>query len=194
MLEILKFPSSAFFATTLHIIPVYAETFTESGAFPDAQDILSASFQTPIMQKRRVLLQCSGRTVCTATSLVRMTSPRSAQLLLEEKFAIGQMFQKLDKSPQFELLSVGFGSPSNEDKAETGQALWRRYKLSVPDFECEILEEFPSREMFVRGQDWLVGNPVEKERSTKEIVLSLLLALVAAFELLMFMNGSRSIL
>lgn len=72
------------------------------------------------------------------------------------------MFRKLEKLPQFELVAVGFGESSV--KESTGgaypahdQGLWRKYKLIVPEFECEILEEFPSRDMFTRGEDWLTG-------------------------------------
>lgn len=73
------------------------------------------------------------------------------------------MFRKLEKLPLFELVRVGFGAaPGDGDEdededEERKKQLWRQYKLIVPEFECEILEVFPSREMFTRGESWLVG-------------------------------------
>lgn len=114
------------------------------------------------MQTRKVYLKCAGKIVCTATSRVRISSPECARLFLEEKYAIGQMFRRLEKVPAFDLLATGFG-PADEPEGNSrgvDQELWRKYKLSIPDFECEILEVFPSREMFVVGETWLVGEPI----------------------------------
>jgi len=76
------------------------------------------------------------------------------------------MFRRLEKVPAFDLLATGFG-PADETEGNSrsvgdnkrDQELWRKYKLSIPDFECEILEVFPSREMFVVGETWLVDEP-----------------------------------
>ena len=74
------------------------------------------------------------------------------------------MYRKLEKLPTFELLQVGIGAPSSR-KGEAldnhgGHELWRRYKLTVPEFECEILEVFPDRKMFSLGETWLLdGHP-----------------------------------
>jgi hypothetical protein len=101
-----------------------------------------------------------------------LTSPHVAHLFLEEKYAIGQMFRKLEKLPTFELVAVGLGVPGDTAGEEgmppstdrkTQQQLWRRYKLIVPDFECDILEVFPSREMFIRGENWLDDKQNGKE-------------------------------
>jgi hypothetical protein len=104
-----------------------------------------------------------------------LTSPYVAHLFLEEKYAIGQMFRKLEKLPTFELVAVGLGVPgdiareegmppreSSTDRVKQ-QQLWRRYKLIVPDFECDILEVFPSRDMFIRGENWLDDKQNGKE-------------------------------
>ncbi len=70
------------------------------------------------------------------------------------------MFRKLQTPPQFELLEVGLGSPRDTDagarlEKPTTQQLWRRYKLSIPELQCEILEVFPSRNMFAHVEEWL---------------------------------------
>lgn len=70
--------------------------------------------------------------------------------------------------PSFELLAVGFGKGGDRGNKEDemmspvrgkDEELWRRYRLEVRGFECEILEVFPSREMFSAdgGEDWLLG-------------------------------------
>jgi len=71
------------------------------------------------------------------------------------------MFRRLGKVPVFELKTVGFGRVT-EDKSTSSvsssceeKQLWRRYTLVIPHFECEILEVFPSREMFTAGEKWL---------------------------------------
>ena len=131
---------------------------------PNPTVIASASPETPIVQTRQVHLQCSGKIVCTATSRVRITSSQCARLFLEEKYAIGQMFRRLEKVPAFELLAVGSGpvdeierssKPSRGGKDD--EELWRKYRLVIPDFECEIIEVFPSREMFMAGESWLLN-------------------------------------
>ncbi|KAL0955143.1 hypothetical protein HGRIS_004057 [Hohenbuehelia grisea] len=185
---------SAFFDTPLTVTTTYSHTFTHVSPglpavplnLPNAPALAAASAATPIVQTRQVLLQCLGTTACTATSAVRIMSPRAAHLFLEEKYAIGQMFRKLEMLPAFELLEVGFGnapaapsstlSSANHDEHAHGDAkeryadrskqVWRIYKLSVPEFECEILEVFPSRDMFVYGKDWLLGKRLPVERYT----------------------------
>lgn len=67
--------------------------------------------------------------------------------------------------PQFELVEVGFGSDSRGVSAPASawnDQLWRKYRLTMPGFECDILEVFPSRKMFLGGQGWLTEEtPVE---------------------------------
>lgn len=74
------------------------------------------------------------------------------------------MFRRLEKVPAFELLSVGLGPVKDVEKQspsgfvvgeENSGQLWRKYTLVIPHFECEILEVFPSREMFALGEKWL---------------------------------------
>ncbi|KAF5316472.1 hypothetical protein D9619_006598 [Psilocybe cf. subviscida] len=196
---------SAFFARPIVIALVYSHTLSQSS--PDsafqpvpspvpAATIAAASPSSPIVQTRQVHLQCGGRIVCTATSTVRITSPAVAHLFLQEKYAIGQMFRRMEKVPAFELKKVGLGAVK-EDAADADphshsgasklarmgvagttagggvgvsagegygngsvdspSQLWRKYTLVIPDFECEILEVFPAREMFVEGEAWLTG-------------------------------------
>ena len=208
---------SAFFARPIVIALVYSNTLRQTSphsapeplSLPNPQAIASASPTSPITQTRQVHLLCGGKIACTATSIVRITSPEVAHLFLEEKYAIGQMFRRLEKVPAFELLSVGLGrvEEGESDKAHksffgdnekglkstnTKDQLWRKYKLVIPDFECEILEVFPSRRMFVDGEAWLSGtttSPTASPQEAKEYDLNLTLRLSVAPQrlLLMFM-------
>ena len=167
-------PHSAFFAQPIVVALVCCQTLYHTSptsalvplVLPNPAAIASASQETPIVQTRKVYLRCAGKVVCTATSRVRITSPECARLFLEEKYAIGQMFRRLEKVPAFDLLATGFGTadepegnPRSVGDNKRDQELWRKYRLSMPDFECEILEVFPSREMFVFGETWLTDEP-----------------------------------
>lgn len=163
---------SAFFAHSIQIDPIYSHTQLAISPdlpnvtleLPNSKVIDSVSPESPITQTRKVFLRCAGKTVCTASSTIRMTSPRAAHLVLVDKYPIGQTFRMLGQQPAFELLSVEFGrAPTSVDKEEYDDAeqLRRKYRLSVEGFEAEILEVFPSRDMFSRGTDWLFDSPLE---------------------------------
>ena len=81
------------------------------------------------------------------------------------------MFRRLEKVPAFELLAVGLGPVDDNDKDPAkdtkSNQLWRKYTLTIPDFECEILEVFPSREMFLKGDSWLTGEYAKTEISSE---------------------------
>lgn len=84
------------------------------------------------------------------------------RLFLDEKFAIGQMFRKMQTPPQFALLECG-------SKVEAGKrVLWRRYTLSMEGFLCDIVEVFPDRDMFVQGEKWLSEEPASSLESNVE--------------------------
>jgi hypothetical protein len=51
---------------------------------------------------------------------------------------------EIGRMPYFELIDVGTG----------GSKLWRKYKLGIDGFECDILEVFPDREMFSLAERW----------------------------------------
>ncbi len=88
--------------------------------------------------------------------------PLVERLFLDEKFAIGQMFRKMQTPPQFALLECG-------SKVEAGKrVLWRRYTLSMEGFLCDIVEVFPDRDMFVQGEKWLSDEPVSSQESNAE--------------------------
>jgi hypothetical protein len=76
-------------------------------------------------------------------------------LFLQEKYAIGQVFVEIGRTPRFELVEVGIGSNKWTERTGRGQ-LWRKYKLEVEGFECDILEVFPDRKMFIQGEEWLM--------------------------------------
>lgn len=176
---------SAFFSRPIVIALVYSHTLRQRSlstapeplTLPNPQAVASASPASPITQTRQVHLQCGGKIACTATSIVRITSPEIAHLFLEEKYAIGQMFRRLEKVPAFELLSVGTGPVIDEDgqfcvsqgktASSTGDQLWRKYKLTIPHFECQILEVFPSRWMFEDGEAWINGETQARPPGSK---------------------------
>jgi len=131
---------SAFFARAINIKTIYAHTSPRTHV---------ASPEEPIIQRREVHLLCGGNTACIATSTVTISTPLCERLFLDEKFAIGQMFRKMQTPPQFALLECG-------SRLEDGKrVLWRRYTLSTEGFECDIVEVFPDRDMFVLGEQWL---------------------------------------
>ena len=72
------------------------------------------------------------------------------------------MFRKMQTPPQFALLECG-------NKFEAGKrVLWRRYTLSTEGFLCDIVEEFPDRDMFVQGEKWLSEEPARSQESSVE--------------------------
>ena len=186
---LIGFIGSAFFARPIVIGLVYSQTVRQASlqsapepvAHPSPSIIASASPDSPIVQTRQVHLQCAGKIVCTATSTVRITSPECANLFLQEKYAIGQMFRRLEKVPAFELLAVGLGPVDDNDKTpgglsaedEKSDQLWRKYTLTIPNFKCEILEVFPSRKMFLQGDNWLKGEYAKAEPSSEALTTTL---------------------
>ncbi|KAK0444863.1 hypothetical protein EV421DRAFT_1902910 [Armillaria borealis] len=148
---------SAFFARSIQIDPVYSHTQLAISPnlpnvtleLPNSKAIDSVSPESPISQTRKVFLRCAGK---------------------DHKYPIGQTFHMLGQQPAFELLSVEFGrAPTSMDKEEyddaEGEQLRRKYRLSVEGFEAEILEVFPSRDMFSRGTGWLFDSPESAPRS-----------------------------
>jgi hypothetical protein len=144
---------SAFFASSINIKTIYAHTSPRTHV---------ASPEEPITQRREVHLICGGKTACIATSDVTLTAPHCERLFLDEKFAIGQMFRKMQSPPQFALLECG-------SRTEGGKrVLWRRYTLSTEGFVCDITEVFPDRDMFVLGEKWLSREAVSTQESNVE--------------------------
>ncbi|KZT20842.1 hypothetical protein NEOLEDRAFT_1074735 [Neolentinus lepideus HHB14362 ss-1] len=139
---------SCFFARPISIECVSARTSPRSAP---------ASPQTPITQNREVHEHCSNRVVCVATSVVTLTSPETERLLLDEKFAIGQLFRHMRVSPRFTLLNVQTRNVKGRRELE------RTYKLEAEGICCEITEVFPDRDMFVLGQAWLDGRASVQE-------------------------------
>ncbi|KAK0194680.1 acetyl-CoA synthetase-like protein [Armillaria mellea] len=131
---------SSFFGRPISIECIYAHTSSRE---------LPASPEQPITQKRQVHLVCSSRTVCIATSSVAITSPECEGLFLDQKFAIGQLFRHLRCPPKFTLIDA------ETTVVGTLRELRRNYRLEIEGIVCDILEEFPDRDMFVRGQAWL---------------------------------------
>ncbi|KAI0297103.1 hypothetical protein BC826DRAFT_933649 [Russula brevipes] len=144
---------SAFFARAINIKLIYARTSPRTHV---------ASLEEPITQSREVHLLCGGKTTCVATSNVSITAPHCERLFLDEKFAIGQMFRKMQTPPQFALLECG-------STVEDGKrALWRRYTLSTEGFHCDITEVFPDRDMFVLGDQWFSRELANSQESSVE--------------------------
>ncbi|KAI9452495.1 hypothetical protein BJY52DRAFT_911045 [Lactarius psammicola] len=131
---------SAFFSRTINIKSIYEHTSPRTH---------TASPEEPITQRREVHLLCGDKIVCIATSHVTITAPHCERLFLDEKFAIGQMFRKMQTPPQFALLDCGVRVEDDKD------TLWRRYTLSTEGFVCDIVEVFPDRDVFKLCEQWL---------------------------------------
>ncbi|KAI9449460.1 hypothetical protein BJY52DRAFT_250544 [Lactarius psammicola] len=131
---------SAFFSRTINIKSIYEHTSPRTH---------TASPEEPITQRREVHLLCGDKIVCIATSHVTITTPHCERLFLDEKFAIGQMFRKMQTPPQFALLDCGVKVEDDKD------TLWRRYTLSTEGFVCDIVEVFPDRDVFKLCEQWL---------------------------------------
>jgi hypothetical protein len=71
-------------------------------------------------------------------------------LLLDEGFAIGQLFRHLQRPPNFTLLEA-----STRASATGKRELQRTYLLETEGIRCEIIEVFPDRDMFDQGTAWL---------------------------------------
>ncbi|KIM63927.1 hypothetical protein SCLCIDRAFT_15405 [Scleroderma citrinum Foug A] len=140
---------SIFFARPIHVERIYANT---------SPRLQPASPEHPITQSRQVHLVCADKTVCIATSTVTITSPAAERVFLDEKYPIGQTVRKLGQGHRFTLLGVE--TPTVGQKRE----LRRVYVLETEGFYCEILEVFPDREMFARGEAWLMETMAEVER------------------------------
>lgn len=132
---------SAFFSRTINIRTIYEHTSPRTH---------TASPEEPITQRREVHLLCGGKIACVATSDVTITAPLPEELFLDDKFAIGQMFRKMQTPPAFALLDCGV------KVVEGGKdTLWRRYTLTTEGFVCDITEVFPDRDMFRLCEQWL---------------------------------------
>ncbi|KAF9228401.1 hypothetical protein BS17DRAFT_773645 [Gyrodon lividus] len=132
---------STFFARPILVKCIYANA---------SPRLRPASPENPITQSRQVHLLCAKRVLCIATSMVTITSPECERLFLDEKFPIGQTFRQLRRNPRFSLLNV-------ETLAVRGKRELRRtYTLETEGFLAEILEVFPDRDMFTRGEAWLL--------------------------------------
>ncbi|CAE6447277.1 unnamed protein product [Rhizoctonia solani] len=130
---------SAYFSQPISVVRGYTS--------PDpVAPVSSASETAPLEQVRSVNLVCRDRVVCMCTSTVVMTSSTAAQLVLVDKYPIGQVFRALGTAPAFQLLDVGL--------TESGKGLWRIYTLKTEQFQCRIREEFPDRGMFY-SDNWL---------------------------------------
>ncbi|KAI8998907.1 hypothetical protein BD414DRAFT_407676 [Trametes punicea] len=131
---------SAFLSRTITIECIYSRTGPRGNG---------ASVQNPIKQARQVHLKCGSRILCIATSSVTVTSPECERLLLDEKFALGQIFRHLRRYPEFSLLNVG------AQVVDGRRELSRTYRLETEGISCDILEVFPDRDMFSKGEAWL---------------------------------------
>ena len=151
--DIEPMPSSAFLAQPITIECIYTRTEPRG---------IGASLANPIKQARQVHLKCGSRILCIATSSVTVTSLECERLLLDEKFALGQIFRQLRVYPEFSLLDAG------AQVVDGKRELQRTYLLETEGIMCEILEVFPDRDLFDMGAAWLDQETQEKssERAT----------------------------
>ncbi|KAI0747844.1 hypothetical protein C8Q80DRAFT_697624 [Daedaleopsis nitida] len=142
---------SALFARTITIDCIYTKTGPRG---------TGASLDNPIYQERQVHLKCGSQIVCVATSSVTITSPECERLLLDEKFALGQIFRHLRSYPRFALIDMGTQVVNGK------RELRRTYVLETEGIGCEILEVFPDRDMFDLGEAWLKQDSREKPQKS----------------------------
>ena len=121
---------------------------------------------------RVVHVQVYNRTVCKATSVIRVNSPTCCELITSQTVGIAQMFRHLNRLPTFTLLNAGRHNMSSsrtillaekEEKVEetVGKevndndddefsltakegGIWRTYELQCEEMSCLIHEEFAS--------------------------------------------------
>jgi len=139
---------SSFFARPIFIELIYAN---------GSPRLQPASPEHPITQSRQVHLVCASQVVCVATSNVTITNPDFERLFLDEKYPIGQTFRKMQRSAVFTLLDA------QTQVVDGKRELRRTYRLATEGFLCEILEVFPDRDMFTRGEAWLTESKVDLE-------------------------------
>jgi hypothetical protein len=81
---------------------------------------------------------------------VHVTSPEAERLFLDEKYAIGQCYRALGRTPQFTLHTINTRTSSNGRRE-----LARTYSLEAEGLKCDIEEIFPDRDMFDLAEAWL---------------------------------------
>ncbi|KAG8861735.1 hypothetical protein FRB96_002693 [Tulasnella sp. 330] len=123
----------------------------------------AASPEHPVTKVREVNLLCEGAVVCLCLSTIKMTTPETAKLFLEDGVAVGQMYRTLGRVPTFTLTDV-----SVHENLSGVEHLARSYCLSTEGFECEIREIFPDRRIFT-GECWdrVARNGEETKTDTK---------------------------
>ena len=71
--------------------------------------------------------------LCDAKSVVTISDPEILKLITQENVGIGQLFQRLNVLPKFELIQLG----------KTQEFFWREYTLKHTGITCHIHEFFP---------------------------------------------------
>jgi hypothetical protein len=95
---------------------------------------ISPENQMPLILDRMVEIASAGRTRCVAESIVTITDPHIADLIVLQKVGIGQLFRHLKVLPDFELL----------DLQRESDSFWRLYVLESKGISCKIKETFPN--------------------------------------------------
>ncbi|KAG0702886.1 hypothetical protein DFH29DRAFT_1044739 [Suillus ampliporus] len=118
----------------------------------DLQRLLSSFFARPIF----IELVYANGSPRVRTGIVRASyNPVTA----DDKYPIGQTFRMMQRNARFALLDVQTQVVSGK------RELSRMYTLETEGFLCEILEVFPDRDMFVRGEAWFTESKLELENS-----------------------------
>lgn len=109
-----------------------------------------ASPSEPWTQSRQAILKCGTRVICKATSFVTISSPSFARYwtsIPAETITIPQLFARYGTLPTFTLLGIN----------GMGDQLKRVYRLEGAGVECEVVEVFPDRDLFLHGPSWDVA-------------------------------------
>ena len=83
------------------------------------------------------------------TSTVTVPSVERKDLVLDDKTFVSQLFDQSQHTPKYSLLSIG------TQVVDGRKVLRKTYTLEAGGFLCTTVDEFPDRDMFVRGNAWL---------------------------------------
>eukprot|EP00804_Cyclotella_cryptica_P019987 CCRYP_007869-RC/>CCRYP_007869-RC protein AED:0.02 eAED:0.02 QI:2232/1/1/1/0.66/0.25/4/1921/317 len=89
---------------------------------------------------RVVHLRVHDKTICIATSVIHVRSPKCVKLIEDGTVGLGQLFRYLNKLPHFSLLDAGRNGDSMQCELKGG--MWRTYELQCEEVTCLIHEEF----------------------------------------------------
>ncbi|KAI7865028.1 hypothetical protein BDF14DRAFT_1829615 [Spinellus fusiger] len=111
----------------------YVEVIKNKKSIEDTEE----ASKEPAFFERRVAVKFGSTYAYEAESVLIVRDPVILELIEKHKFSLGQIFNHIQKTPDFTLLAVGRHSDA------PGAGFWRDYTLSTPDkIYCFIREIF----------------------------------------------------